>query len=612
MGKGGQGTRYAAGVAAPTSRLATAPPSHRRGGAEALLFLAVVAVVAGVWRPVLASKAVYLDDPEYVARNDLIGAPSLRSAATLLREALAPSTVGGYYHPLAMISLMLDYAAGGRLDDLRAFHRTSLALHLLNTLLVMMLVRMLLGDALAAAVAGLLFGLHPQAVESVAWVASRKNLLATTFALGCLIAHVRYARGGGWFAYGAGLLALAAALLSKPSTVPLPVLLLVLDFWPLGRFGTWRAATLEKTPHFLLAAASAVVTYVSQSATAFTTLPGSGSESHRVFTVLHNLAFYPLKYACPVALSAHYPEPATLGPAHPMVLAALIGGPVVAALLLVLARRGARAPLAAALFFLAGVLPTLGIVGFTNTIAADRFAYLPGVGLVLAAAALVAHVRRRCPNRTPLALAACALLATGAGWQTRRGLDDWRDTPTLFERLLARAPRAELLLLANYADVLTALGRFDEALAVYRRALAADPASAPYYAAAARGHLAGHLAARGDEAEALALHREALRIGASPETLNNFAWFLATARDARLRDGVEAVRLAELAARPPNDARPEFLDTLAAAYAEAGRFPEAVRTARLALAHARAAARRALADDLERCLRAYEAGQRCH
>ena len=171
-----------------------------------LVLFAVVAIgVAAAHWPALSAEAQCFDDGQYLTDNPLIQNPSWNSAWRFLTEVFEPSTVGGYYEPLDMISLMLDYAMTGRADmrleyamgeplpTLRPFHRTSLLLHVLNSLLVSLLVLLLFRNPWVAALAGLLFGVHPLTVEPIPWVGQRKTLLAAFFSLCCLCLYVLYA-----------------------------------------------------------------------------------------------------------------------------------------------------------------------------------------------------------------------------------------------------------------------------------------------------------------------------------------------------------------------------------------------------------------------------------
>jgi len=200
-----------------------------------ILSLSVCACVAAAHWPALSAQALSFDDHEYMAENPLVQNPGWSSARRFLTEVLEPSTIGGYYQPLNMISLMLDYALGGRPDNLLPFHRTSLALHMANTALVIVLLYLLFGRAWVAAGVGLLFGLHPMTVETITWVGERKTLLAAFFALWSLIIYVYFTRKGNWKLYFGCMVMYVLALMSKPTSLPLPAAMLLMDYWPLGR-----------------------------------------------------------------------------------------------------------------------------------------------------------------------------------------------------------------------------------------------------------------------------------------------------------------------------------------------------------------------------------------
>ncbi len=614
--------------------------------AAALVTLGPALAAVVVCWPALHGRAVWMDDVEYVGRNPVMQNPSASSAMIFLREIAAPSTVRGYYHPLAMISLMLDYAVGGRLETPAAFRRTSLALHALNAGLVGLLGWRLLASRRAGLLGGLLFALHPGAVESLAWTAERKNLLAAFFALLSLYAYVAFARGGRGVWYLLSLAAFVPALLSKPAVVPLPLWLLLLDAWPLRRLSTRRpirgpvesarirlispaAALLEKLPFFGLTALFAWITYLSQAATAYSTVPSARDAATTLLTVLHNVAFYVVHWLWPWSPAPYHPHP-ELTATTPLVMA---GAAIVALLPVMLAIPRLRPAGWMLLYFLAGLAPVIGIIGFTNVIAADRFAYLPAVGLVIltsgglvwtcatrdqASPADSEHSPARPQVNAPpppsgrraiagwVVMAAALLLIGLLAGSQRAYVLRWQETDELWRLALERAPSARLLLLANYGDTLMALQRVTDARAVFEQALAQPPDGNGFYAAAVRTTLADLLGGSGDVPAALPLYAEALRINpASPEAHNSLAWWRAAAADVSLRDGAEAVRLAERAVAL-RGREPAFLDTLAAAYAQAGIFDAAITTAREALAGCRGR-NPALAEEISTRLRYYEA-----
>ena len=211
----------------------------------AVLTAIVCAAVCVTHWPVLSARALTFDDEQYFTENVLVQKPGIESAKRFLGEVLKPSTVAGYYQPLTMISLMIDYRLGGREGDLLLVHRTSLILHIMNTALLIIFVYHLFGVPWAAAAGGLLFGLHPMTVEPVAWISERKTLLATFFSLWSLIFYVRFARSGDLKVYFGCMTAYILALMSKPTSVPLPILMLLLDFWPLRRLN--KRAVWEKS-----------------------------------------------------------------------------------------------------------------------------------------------------------------------------------------------------------------------------------------------------------------------------------------------------------------------------------------------------------------------------
>ena len=273
----------------------------------AILIFIVCITVALVYWPALSAQAISGDDNQYLTNNFLVQNPSWSSAQQFLTEVLEPSTVRGYYQPLTMISLMLDYAMGGRASDLSIFHATSICLHVANTALVIMLLYMLFGKVWPAIAVGLLFGVHPLTVEPIPWVGERKTLLAAFFALWCMILYVRYTHKKNWKLYIFCVLTYILALMSKPTTTPLPILLLLLDFWPLRRLS--KRTFLEKIPFFVIMIIFAAITIISQSRTANITMPGEYEPMQIPLVLCHNIIFYLYKIQGLI-----FPGPRELGP----------------------------------------------------------------------------------------------------------------------------------------------------------------------------------------------------------------------------------------------------------------------------------------------------------
>ncbi len=319
--------------------------------------------------------------------------PSWSSVGRFFREVFEPSTVQGYYIPLAMTSLLVDTALGGRPDDLAPYHRTALVLHLLNTGLVVALLHLLFRRPWPAALAGLLFGLHPLSVEAVAWVGERKTLLAAFFSLISLVSYVRFVRTPGRIVYGTALAAYALGLLSKPTSTPLPLLLLLLDYWPLGRLS--KRALWEKAPFFVICAASIMVTLISHARTASVGVAVSSASGflRPALLVCHNLAFYARQLIWPTPLTPNYPPPVPLDLSNPAVLSGVITTLVLLAVVAASWRR-TRALVVGSLFFVVAIAPTLGLVRYSWINVSDKYVYLPVVGLLLLVAAALSRIEK--------------------------------------------------------------------------------------------------------------------------------------------------------------------------------------------------------------------------
>ncbi len=323
-------------------------------------------------------------------------------------------------------------------------------------------------------------------------------------------------QGGYWAALAAHVL----ALLAKPTTTPLPLLLLLLDYWPLRRL-TWRAAW-EKWPFFALSLVFGVITYISQARAAFVETPIAQGPARLLLTPCYNIVFYLAKFVWPANLTPFYPYPPTMTLARPELLVGVLG---TAVLLVLLAGslRWTRAAVTGWLFFFVAILPTIGIIGFTNTIAAMRHFYLPALGflLILAAALTRAWIGwpltgrssvKGWPPRLPVAwcrtgvvsvMLLAAVLASGATW---RLAERWRDTETLYRYELQFAPDAAPL--HNDLGVeLLRQNRHDEAIQHLTQAIAGGGPVVPL----ARCSLGRALAATGREAESMQQYQLALQ-----------------------------------------------------------------------------------------------------
>jgi hypothetical protein len=509
--------RYECVVLAMNARTTAAEQVMSKSRLLAVLIVFVCAAVVAVYWPVLYAQTISFDDTQYLVENVLVKNPGWPSAWRFISEVLKPSTVEGYYQPLSMISLMLDYSIGGREDNLLPFHRTSLVLHTANTAMIIVLLYLLFGQVWIAAAVGLLFGLHPMTVEPVPWVGERKTLLAAFFALWSLVLYIRYAEKNTWKLYIGCLILYLLALVSKPTSVPLPALMLLLDFWPLKKL-KWRRVS-EKIPFFVIGGIFAIITYISQTRTAGSISPGRAGLWRITLIVCHNIIFYLYKIIWPVNLSSHYPFPEPLSLSQSAVLAGVIGTCILVSLLIVSLRR-TRAAFTGWLLFFVAILPTLGVVGFTNVIASDKFVYLPSIGLLMILAAFlgwlcrIANVRKSAIGCVMIFIIVL-IVACAEAVAVRSYLVYWRDSVAYFQRMVSIQPR---LYLAHYnlGVPYGKLGRYAEAIDSYKQAIRLKPDYAE-----AHNNLGAIYGKLNRYDEAIDSYKQAVKIKPAAVTYNN-------------------------------------------------------------------------------------------
>ena len=758
----------------------------------------LAAITLAVFWPIAGHDFINLDDPDYVTGN-----PIVQAGLTWPGLPWAFGNHASNWHPLTWLSHMLDCQLFGLKPG--AHHLVSLGFHIASTLLLFLTLKRMTGTVWRSALVAALFAWHPLHIESVAWVAERKDVLSAFFFMLTLWAYALYAEcsvisrqlpvisdqcsvisnqspparaadggkpttdhrslltdywqliTGNWqqaahrsLFYLLSLSCFALGLMSKPMLVTLPFVLLLLDYWPLGRLKvSWfevqgsksdvpgsrfpvpgsRLRTsppsilpllLEKVPFFALALAAGCVTLLAQHA-------GGAIESleqlpagSRLANALAAYAAYLGKLVWPVRLSIFYPHVPV--PAWQAAASALLLGAVT-----VLCFRSARTRpclLVGWAWFCVMLLPVIGLVQVGWQALADRYTYLPLIGvfimLVWGASAvcqrglaasdfgLRASFGFRPSGFGFLPTLAAGLVLLSCALQTRAQLRHWQNSAALFQHALtvttdnwlahnnlgtalaeqgkitagAEHFRTALQINPAYDDARNNLGRFlvvqgqpDEArtqletlvrrnprhagaqrnlgnallatgaiaegTAHYALArqlqpddpttpadLAAaltrqpeSPGALPYLSPALallptadlRAQVASTWAGQGKFQFAVQGYRAALALPPqSPELLNNLAWILATCPAANVRDGAAAVRLGEHACELTQFKRPLLVGTLAAAYAEAGRFAEAVSTAQKACALATESGDAALAGKNRELLELYRAGQPYH
>jgi hypothetical protein len=486
------------------------------GRNELFIAFGLVAVTLAVYAQVISHQFIILDDNRYIREN-----PIVNRGLTLAGIAWAFTTFhAANWHPLTWLSHMLDSQifglnAGGHL-------LVNALIHASNTLLLFVFLRRVTGAKWQSAIVAALFALHPLHVESVAWAAERKDTLSTFFGLLSLVAYARYVETPSWKRYALVAVALALGLMAKPMLVTWPFVLLLLDYWPLRRF-QWQRATgtegfvralvplvREKLPLFCLAAASMVMTFIAQShggaVRTFVQVP----VSLRLSNAVVSYAKYLFLTVWPSDLAVYYPFSRTGVPVWQLACAIML-----LAVITTFAFRQARERpylLMGWLWFVGTLVPVIGLVQVGGAAMADRYHYVPSIGLFVAFVFGLSDLACAfCIHRTAmgvLTVAALSILACLTAVQTGR----WRNSATLFQYTASLTPDNRMIE-NNLGTILGESGRYDEAAAHFAKALRTKPDFLEVISDAdIRENLGLLLARQGKAAEAMEQLNEALRL----------------------------------------------------------------------------------------------------
>jgi len=455
----------------PTAKKPQSPQPP--GGEKWVLWLsAILLLTYFIYQPSLDNAFTNWDDNYYVTENATVIHPSLYALLTV--------PTAGNYHPLTMASLALNYAISGPRPAL--YHWLNLLLHLANTALVFAFIRMLSrGRLWTTVVTALFFGIHPMHVESVAWIAERKDVLYAFFYLLALIAYVRYLEkpraawpGGAWL--GAAWLSFVLSAAAKPAAVVFPLTLLAIDYF---RHRPFRlGVVVEKVPFFLVSLVGGALTIVAQKSAGAVAAPHQWTPFQKILFASYGTVMYVAKLFVPVRLSAIYPYPTVAG--VPLGLEYYVAFAVLVILLptiVYLCRRN-RVVLFGLAFFFINIVLVLQFFGVGQAVMADRYTYLPYIGLFFALAwwlderpgPRVAGV----PVRTNLA-AIFILLTPLSLVQTWNRCNVWQDAGTLWNDTIKKYPGKILDAYNNRGYYYTEVNRFDDALADFDQAIALNP-----------------------------------------------------------------------------------------------------------------------------------------
>ncbi len=423
------------------------PPANESQGIFAspekrnpIVCLLLAVVTLALYNPVNRHPFVNYDDDRYVTEN-----PHVRQGLTAdtLKWVLT-STEQANWHPLTWMSHALDVSLF-RLNP-AGHHFTSILLHTVNVILLFLLLKWStnrLGPSLFVAA---LFALHPIQVESVAWVAERKNVLCTMFFFLTLWAYGWYARKPDWRRYLAVVALFAAGLASKPMVITLPFVLLLLDYWPLSRVRDgnteanriqptypWSRLVLEKLPLFVLSAGSAVITMQAQQASGAIRTTAEFSFGVRISTAMYAYAMYLWKMIWPARLAPLYPHPGDTLASWQVLVAALI---LLSISALVWRMRAQRYLLVGWCWFLGTLVPVIGLVQVGEASMADRYAYIPLIGIFVMISFGVADFAQQRKIGLAPAIPAAIILAALA-FTTYRQIGYWQSNDALWSHALA-------------------------------------------------------------------------------------------------------------------------------------------------------------------------------
>lgn len=597
--------------------------SHRRSRIF-LICVALVLMTAAAFAPVCKNDFIRLyDDGKYVTDN-----PHIKDGINLKTIRWVFSTPHYFmWHPLTTLSYVLEYQLFGLTPFW--YHLTNLVLHAASALLLFWVLQRMTGAVWPSAFVAAVFALHPIQVESVAWIAERKNVLNGFFWLLTIAFYVRYVQCPGIGRYAIVLFVFGLSAMTKPTVVTLPFALLLLDYWPLRRFG-WvykrnrqdmsqhklaaacqpvsspQRLIIEKIPLFIISILLSIVTYLAQQS-------GNVIQQEQRFPLyarLLNAIVSYIRYVghliYPIGFAVFYPHPGRNIPVWQPTVSFLLLAIVTVAVLRQIRR---RPYLAAGWFWYVGTLvPVIGLVQAGGQATADRYAYIPLIGISIMIAWAAGEVLEKWGRLKIWAVILAGLLFFALLTVTRTQVGYWQNDETLFSHAV-KVTQNNHLAHYNLAKVMEGKGEYGQAIENYKIVVEIHPDDYEAY-----NNMGAMFLKQGQFDQAVISYEKSLKIkpdyliamynagivtlkqGKYDETikyfhkaleqnpdwviaLNSLAWVLATAEDSRFQNPVDAVKYAEKACRLANYNDAALLDTLAAAYASVGNFDYAVQTA---------------------------------
>jgi len=609
-----------------------------------LICAALVVSTFIAYEPIRHNDFVNYDDDVYVTNNpNVTGGITLNSIIWAFTKSHAEN-----WHPITWLSHMLDCEIYG--SNPLGHHITSVLIHIANTLLLFLLLSRMTGSTPStssvrsgtpdggqasspqagaiwpSAFAAAVFALHPVHVESVAWVAERKDVLSGFFWMLTILAYVRYAKQPNIKKYVLVVLAFAMGLMSKPMVVTLPFVLLLLDWWPLDRLAksgndtaavakkqkkklvtypkvTFRYLVVEKVPLFVLSAFSCVVTFVAQQYGGAVIALEKVQLDYRIANMLLSYIKYIGKTIWPSKLAVFYPHnSANLSDVKVIICALLLV--LITVLSIYICRRRKYAAVGW-LWYVGTLVPVIGLVQVGSQAMADRYMYIPMIGLTIIVGWAAKDLVDKRPGLRVVAAILAMVVLSSAVVLTRMQVRHWQNNATLFEHTL-KITKNNIPAENNYGMVMLDAGRADEAIKHFNNVLRMNKnhTSAHVNLGIAYGRLGRHEEEIQNFTRAIELKPD------SVNALNNLAWALVTADKVSVEDANRAIKYAERACELTGYENPALLDTLAGVYAAAGRFDDAVKTAEQAISDAKAGSEYALVSEIQSRIKLYRAGQR--
>jgi len=589
----------------------------------------LIAITWSVFGQTFRHQFVNYDDPLYVLDNAHVRAgltwPGIGWAFTHVHSQ--------NWHPLTTMSHMLDCQLFGLNPG--AHHLVNVFFHSIAAVLLFILLAQMTNRVWLSGFVAAVFAIHPLRVESVAWIAERKDVLSGVFFMLTLIAYAAYTRKRTVGRYLTMSILFACGLMSKPMLITTPFILLLLDYWPLNRFARSAVSKLilEKTPLFALSIGSCVATLWAQNFALGSTefLPLRWRITNAVFSYFEYLR----QMFWPADLIPFYVHPENRLEMWRLLLAAIV---LIALTAIAFMRRRKNPYLIVGWFwYLIMLIPVIGIVQVGLQGHADRYTYLPQIGLDVALVWLIWDLTKSWRQQRILLSGAGALVVGTLSILSWKQTMHWRDTETLWRHTLAVTPDSDVAH-AGLGGILFVRGQIDESIDHYERALRLrDGNTAAHFglgrALAAKqktdaaifhfqkalsiqpdyigasNDLGVLFASKGEIKEAVAAWEQSLAFDPdNADAANNIAWVRATAADANLRDGGEAIELAKRALRTGGE-NPVVLRTLAAAQAEGGQFAEAIATCQRGEELARRNGDSAMVESLHHCAESFRRGE---